>query len=134
MATEATNTTDAGGSQVERPVRPDVTGARRAMSNKQCRNDGRCQYAIEAMVEELGRCPPGVCNMSASTPSTERLASADKYRALMFGLRDSYPGCTVTEQLDRWRWLKADATAAQWERAGHALDADAEIDAMRHGA
>lgn len=37
----------------------------------------------------------------------------------------------AAEELDRWRWLKEDASPEQWERASHALDADAEIDAMR---
>ena len=60
---------------------------------------------------------------------------ADKLRTLRFGLRDSDPGCTtVGAELERWRWLKEDATAEQWERASYALDADAEIDAMRRGA
>jgi len=62
------------------------------------------------------------------------VASADKASALLFGLRDSDPGYTVAKELERWRWLKEDATAEQWERASHALDADAEIDAMRRGA
>lgn len=81
-----------------------------------------------------------------ATPAAEPLAlrlseglgplveCADKLRTLLFGLRDSDPGCTVGLELKRWRWLKEDATAEQWERAGHALDADAEIDAMRRGA
>jgi hypothetical protein len=77
-----------------------------------------------------------------ATPAKVRLTDglgplveyADKLRTLLFGLRDSDPGCTVGTELDRWRWLKEDATAEQWERASHALDADAEIDAMRRGA
>lgn len=28
-----------------------------------CRNDGRCQYAIDHGAEELGHCPPGKCCM-----------------------------------------------------------------------
>jgi hypothetical protein len=59
---------------------------------------------------------------------------ADKLRTLLFGLRDSDPGCNVGATLERWSWLKEDATAEQWERASHALDADVEIDAMRRGA
>jgi hypothetical protein len=104
------------------------------MSKQNCRTDGRCQYAIDAAVEELGHCPSGACQMPTKTPSTERLALADKSRALLFGLRDSDPGCTIGTELERWRWLKEDATAEQWERVSHALDADAEIDAMRRGA
>jgi len=61
------------------------------------------------------------------------VARADKTSALLFGLRDSDPGYTVAKELERWRWLKEDATAEQWERASHALDSDAEIDAMRRG-
>jgi len=37
------------------------------------------------------------------------------------------------KELERFRWLKEDATAEQWERISHALDVDAEIDAIRRG-
>lgn len=30
-----------------------------------CRNDGRCQYAIDHGAEGLGACPPGKCCMPA---------------------------------------------------------------------
>ena len=46
-------------------------------------------------------------------------------------LGDSNPSCTVETELERWRWLKEDATSEQWERVSHALDADAEIDVIR---
>lgn len=78
-------------------------------------------------------------NHGAAAGQVERgvrplLEYADKLRTLLFGLRDSDPGCTVGTELDRWRWLKEDASAEQWERASHALDAGVEIDAMRRGA
>ena len=37
------------------------------------------------------------------------------------------------KELERFRWLKEDATAEQWGRVSHALDVDAEIDAIRRG-
>lgn len=76
----------------------------------------------------------GPCGSALSEGLGPLVEYADKLRTLLFGLRDSDPGCTVGKELDRWRWLKEDATAEQWERASHALDADAEIDAMRRGA
>lgn len=61
-----------------------------------------------------------------------RKADADVRRA--FGTKAGTLYAQAAEELDRWRWLKEDATAEQWERASNALDADAEIDAMRRGA
>lgn len=51
-------------------------------------------------------------------PMPERLALANK-------VMDD----TVRNSL-RFRWLQEEATAEQWERASHALDAGAEVDAM----
>ena len=60
-----------------------------------------------------------------------RNADADVRRA--FGTKTGTLYAQAAEELERWRWLKEDATPEQWERARHALDADAEIDAMRRG-
>jgi hypothetical protein len=35
-----------------------------------CRDDGRCEYAIQSGAEENGRCPNGKCAMPASAPGT----------------------------------------------------------------
>ena len=61
-----------------------------------------------------------------------RVADADVRRA--FGTKAGTLYAQAAEELERWRWLKEDATSEQWERASHALDTDAEIDAMRRGA
>lgn len=60
-----------------------------------------------------------------------RKADADVRRA--FGTKAGTLYAQAADELERWRWLKEEATAEQWERASHALDADAEIDAMRRG-
>lgn len=45
-----------------------------AASNQACRNDGRCQYAIDHGAEGLGACPVGKCCMPAVNV-TEGVAS-----------------------------------------------------------
>ena len=37
----------------------------------QCRNDGRCQYAIDSGAEELGHCPRGKCVMPEGAHEVE---------------------------------------------------------------
>lgn len=51
-------------------------------------------------------------------PMPDRLALANKVMNDM--VRDSL----------RFRWLRDEATAEQWGRAGHALDSGTEVDAM----
>lgn len=38
--------------------------------DKVCRNDGRCEYAIQSGAEGNGHCPDGKCAMPASAPGT----------------------------------------------------------------
>ena len=40
-------------------------------SEKQCRTDGRCQYAIDSGAEGLGHCPKGKCVMPAEQKPVE---------------------------------------------------------------
>ena len=46
-----------------------------------CRNDGRCQYAIDHGAEGLGHCPAGKCAMPLATPPTLTDAQCDAIRA-----------------------------------------------------
>lgn len=47
---------------------------------KQCRNDGRCQYAIDHGAEGLGHCPEGRCVMPTPEPITpDADAVVDEY-------------------------------------------------------
>lgn len=69
--------------------------------------------------------------VSPSLAAKLRKADADVKRA--WGARGGNLYAEAYEAVSRWEWLKNEATAEQWERASHALDVDAEIDAMRRG-
>lgn len=53
---------------------------------QQCRDDGRCQYAIDHDAEGMGHCPPGKCVMPAQQDDDEAL---EVLRLALYALMES---------------------------------------------